>query len=302
MLVAIIIAAVVIIGVVALLISSRSSSIRSSVGAQAATKPFRLAPPLAEFHVKGEEALVTFAVPVPEGETDKVLAKLLSHEAVEVVREKAHDLPIDQVRRVIVFGQRAGSTVEVGRVDLDTPGQLPPPMAPEAAPHASSVGFDPLAAVDAAPAVAPGVAPPVAEGELAPLASEITLTGSTEAGLRAQGFDPGSLTAGELGMGLLRLSGYTVNPRGPDSYAAVRAGKETFLRVVDHEPGGYPELEEKEINQFVADFVQSGAAAGLLFTEKYCPFGVYEREKREPRIRFVSRERIQDFVNAFSVT
>lgn len=299
--VAIIIAAVVIVGAVALLITSRASTPGSSIGGAAAVQPFRLGPPLAEFHVKGEEALVTFAVPVPEGEPDEVLAELLSHEAVEVVRDKAHDLSIDHVRRVVVFGQRDGKSVEVSRVALETPGQLPPNVIPDLAPHASFVGFDPLAAMTSTPHPSPVAPPAASEGDLPPLASQIKLTKATEAGLRAQGFDPLSLTAGELGTGLLRLAGCTVNPQGTDTFVAVMEGNKTLVRVVDHAPGSYPELGEGAINQFVADFVQSGASAGLLFTDKYAPFSIYEREKREPRIRFVSRERIQDLVDAFSL-
>lgn len=298
MVVAIIIAAVVIIGVVVLLVSSRTATPTSQ---REAAGEFRLAPPVAEFHVKGEEALVTFAVPVPEGEPDEVLRQLLTHEAVEVVREKSHGLPMDQVHRVVVYGQRSGGPVELGRVDLETPGQLPPPVTPDLIPHASAVGFDPLQAVAGAPSAAPGLADVVKEGDLQRLASEIRLTSGAEAGLRAQGLDPGVLGAGDLGLGLMRMAGYAVTPSGPDSFTAAKAGKNTFVRVVEHASGEYPVLEDSAINQFVVDFVQSGAASGLLFTEKYCPFEVYERERREPRIRFVSRERIQSFVDAFSV-
>lgn len=300
MVVAIIIAAVVIIGVVVLLISSRTAT-PSRATQEEAVGEFRLAPPVVEFHVKGEEALVTFAVPVPEGEPDEVLKQLLTHEAVEVVREKSHELPMDQVHRVVVYGQRSGSPVELGRVDLETPGQLPPPVVPDLIPHASAVGFDPLQAMGGAPSAAPGLADVVKEGELPPLASEIRLTSAGEAGLRAQGLDPGTLGAGDLGLGLMRMAGYAVTTQSPGSFTATKAGKSTFVRVVEHASGDYPVLEDSTINQFVVDFVQSGTSSGLLFTEKFCPFEVYERERREPRIRFVSRERFQSFVDAFSI-
>ena len=49
------------------------------------------------------------------------------------------------------------------------------------------------------------------------------------------------------------------------------------------------------------EFVNSGADRGLLISDKFSPFGVYEREKREPRIRFVTRERLQKFIDALSL-
>ena len=38
-----------------------------------------------------------------------------------------------------------------------------------------------------------------------------------------------------------------------------------------------------------------------LVSDKFSPFEVYERERREPRIRFVTRERLQKFVDALSL-
>ena len=55
------------------------------------------------------------------------------------------------------------------------------------------------------------------------------------------------------------------------------------------------------MRQFVVEFVNSGADRGLLISDKFSPFEVYEREKREPRIRFVTRERLQKFVDALSL-
>ncbi len=48
-------------------------------------------------------------------------------------------------------------------------------------------------------------------------------------------------------------------------------------------------------------FVSSGADRGLLFTDKYAPFMVYDKERREPRIRFISRERLQAFVDSVAM-
>ncbi len=52
----------------------------------------------------------------------------------------------------------------------------------------------------------------------------------------------------------------------------------------------------------MVDFMSSKADRGLLISDRYGPFEVYEREKREPRVRFVTRERLQGFVDALTVS
>ncbi len=47
--------------------------------------------------------------------------------------------------------------------------------------------------------------------------------------------------------------------------------------------------------------MNSGADRGLMVSDKFGPFEVYERERREPRVRFVTRERLQGFVDALTV-
>jgi len=60
-------------------------------------------------------------------------------------------------------------------------------------------------------------------------------------------------------------------------------------------------LQESEVGRFVVDFLSSGADRGLLITEKFSPFEIYDRERREPRMRFITRERLQAFVDALTV-
>ncbi len=265
----------------------------------------RLRPPYREFHVRGDEALVYFDAPVPVGGADSVLKDLLVKEAVEVVREKrSHELPIDDVTTVRAFGRRDHEDVEVGSVSLETPGQLPAIDIPPLAPHASQVTFDPLGHLaEQQFSMTPGTAAQPADAGLKPLASELTLTANTEAGLRAQAVDPASMTATDMTLGLLRLGGYTVTPGGKDgAYVAARGGTRTFLVVVNHEAGEYPELEEKTINEFMVSFATSNAVRGMLVTDKYGPFLVYDKERREPRVRFITRERLQAFVDSFSMS
>ena len=49
-------------------------------------------------------------------------------------------------------------------------------------------------------------------------------------------------------------------------------------------------------------FEQSGTERGLLVSDKFCPFIVYEKERREPRVRFLTRERLQQFIDSLALT
>ncbi len=301
----------VIVGVIilALVIAVIVAGIQQGWFTQAGTAPeagtldaSRPRPPVAEFHVRDQDALVYFDVPLPEGPPDDVLRDLLLHEAVEVVREKRHDLPISQVTKVVAHGKRGGEPAAVGEVRLETPGELPPPVMPGHAAHASRVSLDLSSALASSPAAQPGVAAPRPEQRLGPVGGELRLTGALEAGLRAQGLDPAEATAGDLVVAILRMTGHTV-AAGPsaDTMYATKGGERTLVRIVDHLPDSHPELSEKEINRFMVDFGSSGASRGLLVTDKYSPFMVYERERREKRVRFMSRERLQHFVDAVAV-
>jgi hypothetical protein len=64
----------------------------------------------------------------------------------------------------------------------------------------------------------------------------------------------------------------------------------------------YQEFNEATINRFMADFSMSGCQRGMLVSEKYGPFEVYERERREPRVRFVTRERRQGLVDSLALS
>ncbi|NQV06954.1 hypothetical protein HQ535_10400 [bacterium] len=265
----------------------------------------RLLAPVAEFHVKGPDALVSFDVPIPAGGADEVLSNLLVREAVEVVREKRHTLPITEVQRVVALGRSGADWVEVGSVGLDTPGELPPPMAPILLPHASHAGFDAFDAMEKLgdmPTQAPGLADASVGETLAPIASELRFPAQVDAGLRAQGLDPEDAAPGDVVLGLMRLTGYTVTAGSKDGTSiATRGGQRVYVRTVDHAPSDHPELDESIVRSFVVEFVESGCDRGLLVTEKFCPFEVYERERREPRVRFITRERFQHFVDALAL-
>lgn len=299
----VVVVVVVVVAAVVFFARRQGSAPSSSAPGVVASELGRPLPPVEEFHVRGDLAIVHFAVPLPLGDVDEVLRDLLVREAVEVVREKRHELPIAGVHRVVAMARRAGEWVEVGGVSLETPGELPPPMRPELLPYASRAGFDPLAKLADLPAQAPGLASrPSDEGELTPVGEMLLLPAAVEAGLRSQGLEPASASAGEIVIGMMRLTGYTVQEGRTDSYMATRGGQRAFVRLVPHAQGEHPELDETSISRFAVDFVQSGADRGLLITGKWSPFEVYERERRDPRVRYITRERLQHFVDTLALS
>jgi hypothetical protein len=292
--------AAVLVVLVAVLARSRSARPGRDEAEAAPSGADRLRPAVAEFHVADGAARVHFDVPLGDDD-DPVLAELLGREAVEVVREKRHQLPIGDVTAVVALGRRGDEWVAVSTIRLETPGTLPPPMVPEIFAHGQRTDDDLFERFADLPTQAPGVADRVKGEELAPMASELRLPGSVSAGLRSQGIDPDGASAGDIVLGVMRVAGYQLSEVAPGTFTGARGGQRTFVRVVDHAAGSHPELDEQEVRQFVVDFGSSGAERGLLITEKYSPFEVYERERRDKRVRFITRERIQSFVDALSV-
>ena len=256
--------------------------------------------PVAEFHVRGNEARVTFDVPLPD-EDDEVLNEILVDEAVEVVREKRHTLPIDDVTEIVVLAGK-GQPREIGRTQLKAPGELPPPvkspgfsythLAPD--PFASEAETDHSVVYDTKVDVPADV--------LAPLASELRLPTGLSRGLRTVGVDPETATGPELILALLRMFGYQIENTGSvDTYLARKDGVTIFLRTDAYQPGDHPELDDGVINRFLADFSASRADQGLLVTDKYGPVRIYEIESRQPRCRFLTRERVQRFIDSMAL-
>jgi len=257
-----------------------------------------LRPSVAEFHVHEGDATVTFNVPLPEGEIDEVLVDILVNEAVEVTREKSHTLPMAQVTRVVA---RAGNR-EVGARELEQPGILPSPIGTAHLPQLHKIGFDPIdGQFKEEDKVEPGFVTPErgATDQLGSIGAELRLPKAIDVGLRSQGIDPGTMTAGELVRTVLVLFGHSVTAGDREhTYSCTKGGRKTYLREVPYSEGGHPELGEDVIDSFMFGFRSSGADRGLLVTDKYAPFEVYERERREPRVRFVSRERLQKFIDS----
>ena len=259
----------------------------------------RLRPAVAEFHVMNGSARVSFDVPLPASGVDELLADLLGREAVEVVREKRHTLPLGELREVVALGRRGAEWAEVATIGLETPGELPPPMLPELLPHAIRHEFNPFARLAELPDTA-AVRGSGAVGERLE-ALTLRLPAQAQAAVRSQGIDPATAGAAGVALALMRSVGYQVSEVAPGTFRADRAGERTFIRVVAHRSGDHPELDESDIRKFVVDFGSSGAGRGLLLSEKWAPFEIHERERRDPRVRFVTRERIQSFADVLAL-
>ena len=262
-------------------------------------------PSVAEFGVEGHTAKVRFDVPLPEGD-DEILSELLVAEAIEVVRDKRHTLPLTGVTEVAALAGR-GDILEVGRAKLDQPGVLPPRVQGVNILNLSSLANDPLAqSFSEAKADPGGTRPGVAErarsDELRPLSEELRLPRAVDTGLRAQGIDPAKVSAGDLVVGLLRLFGYQVTVAGLNGWIAAKAGERTYIVEDSYKPGDHPELDDSVIRRFMVEFASSGTERGMLVTDKYGPFEIYTLERREPRVRFVTRDRLQKMVDSLALS
>lgn len=297
-----------VLGAIAVLTNRRGKAARDRLKSGAPSEVIDVEHPrprVSAFHVRNEEAQVYFDVPLPDGDVDEVLSELLANEALEVVREKRHGLPIQGVTRVVAFAGRGAEPRRVAEVALEEPGVLPPPTSSAPTLHLGHIGPDPLEQhfAEDLPQSAPGLAAQIRGDTLGPIGPELRLPKAVNIGLRGQGVDPDTMTSGELVLSLLRLFGYGVTPgEQPGTYTASRAGTTTYIREDPYQPGDHPEVGETTLRTFVMEFLNSGADRGILVSDKFAPFGVYERERREPRIRFVTRERLQKFVDALSLT
>ncbi len=270
-------------------------------------------PILADFHVRGDSVEIYYAVPLPDGEIDDHLRNLLCYDASRVLHEKrARGLPIAQVTRATVFGRRGDDAVQIGARDFEEPGLIPEIAAPELVPHASIAGYDPLAHLGEQEfEVRVGVADGVSKEALGSFLDGITVAKSVETRLRAAGVDPTNVSLTDFALALLKVGGYEVVlgragvsiPSGgtAEMYTTRKAGSETLVVIVPHGHGEHPELSERVVNAFVIEVAQQNPQRALLITDKFSPYVVYEEERSDPRCRFITRERLQAFVDSFAL-
>lgn len=265
-------------------------------------------PVVSSFHVKGDTASTVFAVPLGDAEVGDRLVELLSASAVEYVRERVNDgFPLEEVHRIEVSAMRGDTPEVVGTVELPERGVLPD----RDDRVLDGPAGDPISAMRAVVADAEVAAPADASTRLEPVAELIVLSGPADARLRSIGVDPGTMSLEDLVLGLLRVSGYdvradksgvSVGGGKADVYGLVRDGRQTLLVILAHDPGSHPELEESVLAQFAAAVAQSRPDQAILVTDMYSPYSMYEREKRDKRSAFITRERLQAFVDSFGLT
>ena len=235
----------------------------------------------------GSTAIATFDLEVADDGPEDALRDLLVKQAREALRGKGVDVDTISIR-----AWRGGHVTEVASVDVSVASaDVESDPVPEAA------DFDPLGDLHATSFENAPVQRTV--GELASIGKELSRTAGVREMLSAKGVDTDSMTMTQMTIALLESTGYSVSTGSiPGTYDATKGGSRTFLTIVDHEKGDYPELDEEAVESFVIRFVSSGADRGLLFTDKYGPFAVYDKEKRESRIKFMTRERLQTFVDS----
>lgn len=256
--------------------------------------------PVTEFHVVGNEARVTFDVPLAD-EDDQILNELLMDEAVEVLREKRHRLPISDVEVVVAIAGR-DNTREVGRTRLPSPGVLPPPP-PVSLLHLGNVARDPFAAENATEhAVSYETKASVPADQLPPIGQELKIPQGLARGLRATGVDVDTASGADVILGLLQLFGYNLDTSaGGNTFTAHKGGETILVAVEPYSPGDHPEVDEGSVKAFTGRFSMSGASRAVFVSEKYAPFMIYDVEKRDPRIRFITRERLQEFIDSMAM-
>jgi len=266
-----------------------------------ALSPDHVAAPVVDFTIAGPEAQVYFEVAVTESESNSAINAALVNRAVEVVREKSEGIPMPQVRSIAAFARDGDGWSEVGAVVLAAPGELPPLPGDRRAARRPGRGFDPLEHLDDYPGWPPRLEVARREDGLPPLRDELRLPAQVTGRLRAQGIDPDTAGAGALVLGVMQMAGYTSVPIDEDTFRVRRLGRTALIRLVEHHAGEHPELEEAELRRFVVDVMAAGVDVGLLVTEKYALFEVYEWERRDRRLRFITRERLQRFLDALAI-
>ena len=250
--------------------------------------------PQHEFHVAANKIRIEFEVPLPEEGIDDVLRDLLLHHSLEIIRDRIRRRqPLEGIKQALVFARRNDSHVEVGTLDLTQPEETPQIEKPMLVPIGASPQEDPLrklGELDMRQVV------PLAEAteldELQPVGEDLQLTAGLAAGM----------SASQLGLGLLEISGYGLTRQSDDTYVASGGGLTTYVRFVDHEAGSYPELESHDITEFLVGFNGAHTDRGLLITDKYGPYEIYAKERANPRCHFITRERMQAFVDSIALS
>jgi len=266
------------------------------------------APALSEvdFKVEGATAHVFFDTRIPAAGADDVLTALMGREALRVFETKADHLPLEAVRHVVAHGKQGDASIQVTTVDVRTPAEMDHMDVPSAddivqAGEVSTEEVDPLAAVHAME-FGRGTGYRGGGDELPPLSDELVIPAKVIEAVGGAGGTVAGMSLEDFISGLLRTSGYEVSPSSADGTRTARkAGVSTYLQFVEHVPGSHPELDEGSVDAFVMKFMGSGSDRGMLFTPKFGPYAIYEKERRNAKVKYMTRERLQAFVDSVAM-
>lgn len=306
----IIVIAIAIIGFAVFMLRSLGQTAEQAVDDRSAAGSVRRPRPTVQsFHVRGETASVVFLVPLGDSEAGQHLTDLLAANAVEYVREKVADgLPLEGVHRIDVSAMRGDHPEVLTTVDLPSVGELP---SEAAILRTETTAHDPIAALQAVAQDSTVVAQARQGENLEPVSALVELSSPNEAHMRALGVDTSTMSLSELVVGLMTVNGYQVDP-GPSGFKlgsapdadvrrVARGSDMAVLVVVEHEPGSYPELDDQVLAQFAVAVAQVNPKRAIFVTDKFGPYAMYERERRDKRLIFVTRERLQGFVDSFGL-
>jgi hypothetical protein len=255
-----------------------------------------------EFHVVNNEIVIDFAVPLPGTGEDEVLTELLSHHGAEIIRDRIdRGQPLDGIPVARIRARRGAAAEEIAVLDLDAD-EVPDIDLPQLLPARLAAGYDLLARLGEGEETEVLRLSSRRRGdELIPLHEELRLTKGLMAGLRSLGIDPESMSMSQFAPGLLRLAGYQLTERADGAYTAIGGGSSTYVEIVEHRSGEYPELDESRLTPFLISYSASHTEHGLLISDKYGPYEIYARERANPRCHFIMRERLQAFVDAIAL-
>lgn len=297
----IVIAALVVVG---LYLRSRGGGVSQRSVAGAIATPERTLFEV-DFKVDGTTAHVYFDTHVPAGGADDVLTALMGREAMRVFESKADHLPLSEVRHVTAHGKTGDSTVAVTTIDVKKPRDMDHMDAPDAsdvvrAQDVKALSEDPLGAVHAmkfgrATGYRGGV------DELPPLSKELKIPANVIESVAGPGGTIAGMSLQNFITGLLRTAGYDVQVKGDGTGTARKGAISTYVQFVDHVEGSHPELDERAVDAFVMKFMASGADRGMLFTPKFGPYAIYEKERRNQKVKYMTRERLQAFVDSVAM-
>jgi len=288
-------------------VSRSGISATETAGDVHAGAAFSLQPEVTDFHVKGNVASTVFDVPLGESEAGQHLVDLLSLAAIEHVRGLVADgLPLDGVERIAVSAMRIGSAEQIAVVELPETGTLPT-QADMSDLH--PIEHDPIAVLAKVVADESVATPSKSTGSLESVSSFLELTGPCEARLRAVGVDTSTMSHSELSRGLLRIGGYVMDDATPQSglatapkaevFSVTRNGQRIRVVVLSHVEGEYPEVDDRLLAELAVLTTQPGVDKVMLVTDKFSPYSMYDRERRSDSLIFVTRERLQAFVDSF---